>query len=227
MPEGVSGTDDHAHGMRVVAQSPRRSSVGAVLAGGAPRHAEGDHHMRKEITVALRKAFSAVAAAAAVTLAGGGAAQAQNCMEGLGRLPEASAFVGALGRTGVGGLLRGSRPFTVRAPTNQAVEKVPINLRNDVFGSQPDDGVNPVTAPAVVNAHIVDGKIASADLQGRSSASFQTRNGNELRLVRGQDGRFVLMPQGRGRRAVEGHVVRADIPCSNGVVHLVDTVLIR
>ena len=82
-------------------------------------------------------------------------------------------------------------------------------------------------APAVVNAHIVDGKITSAGLQGQSSASFHTRNGNELKLVRGQDGRFALMPQGRGRRAVEGHVVRADIPCSNGVIHLVDTVLIK
>jgi uncharacterized surface protein with fasciclin (FAS1) repeats len=54
-----------------------------------------------------------------------------------------------------------------------------------------------------------------------------TRNGNELKLVRGSDGRFALMPEGRGSRAVEGHVVRADIPCSNGVIHLVDTVLIK
>ena len=84
-----------------------------------------------------------------------------------------------------------------------------------------------VAEAARFNAHIVDGKVASTDLQGQSSASFHTRNGNELKLVRGQDGRFVLMPQGRGRRAVEGRVVRADIPCSNGVIHLVDTVLIK
>lgn len=175
----------------------------------------------------LRRTLQAAAAASAVSLAAAGAAQAQSCMDALGRLPEASGFVGALGRTGVGSILGGSGPYTILAPTNDAVAKVPVNLRNDVFGSQPTDDMNPVTAPAVVNAHIVDGKITSSDLQGQSSASFQTRNGNELKLVRGSDGRFALMPQGRGRRAVEGHVVRGDIPCSNGVIHLVDTVLIK
>jgi uncharacterized surface protein with fasciclin (FAS1) repeats len=88
--------------------------------------------------------------------------------------------------------------------------------------------MDPVLAPAVVNAHIVDGKHTAAEVQaGASTQSVTTRNGNELKLVRGADGRFSLQPQGRGRRAVEGHVVRADIPCSNGVIHLVDTVLIR
>ena len=174
----------------------------------------------------LRKTGSAVAAAVAVMIVGG-AAQAQNCMEVLDRTPDAGRFVAALARTGQTALLRGSGPFTILAPTNEAVRKTPQNIREDVFGRQPTDDINPVLAPAVVNAHIVDGKVTSADLQGQSSASFHTRNGNELKLVRGQDGRFVLMPQGRGRRAVEGRVVRADIPCSNGVIHLVDTVLIK
>jgi uncharacterized surface protein with fasciclin (FAS1) repeats len=99
-----------------------------------------------------------------------------------------------------------------------------------VFGApaSQEQEMDPVLAPAVVNAHIVDGKHTAAEVQaGASTQSFTTRNGNELRLVRGADGRFALQPQGRGRRAVEGHVVRADIPCSNGVIHLVDTVLIR
>ena len=177
----------------------------------------------------LPKAFNAVAAAACVTLAGIGAAQAQNCMEVLGRTPEASGFVAALTRTGQTALLRSSGPFTILAPTNEAVSKTPVNLRNDVFGQATGDqaDMDPYLAPAVVSAHITDGKHTSAEVQGQSSASFHTRNGNELKLARGQDGRFVLMPQGRGRRAVEGHVVRADIPCSNGVIHLVDTVLIK
>ena len=176
----------------------------------------------------LRKACSTVAVAAAVTLAGVGAGQAQNCMEVLSRTPDASSFVAALTRTGQTALLRGSGPFTVLAPTNEAVSKVPINLRNDVFGQGPTDSMDPYVAPAVVSAHIVDGKHTGAEVQaGASTQSMTTRNGNELKLVRGDDGRFVLMPQGRGRRAVEGRVVRADIPCSNGVIHLVDTVLIK
>jgi uncharacterized surface protein with fasciclin (FAS1) repeats len=173
----------------------------------------------------LRTVITAASAVAAITL--GGAAQAQNCMEVLGRTPEASQFVNALTRTGQTVLLRGSGPFTILAPTNEAVGKTPQNIRNDVFGQTPTDSMDPFLGPSVVSAHIIDGKITSADVQGQSSASFHTRNGNELKLVRGADGRFVLMPQGRGRRAVEGHVVRADITCSNGVIHLVDTVLIK
>ena len=176
----------------------------------------------------LRKACSAVAVAAAVTLTGVGTGQAQNCMEVLSRTPDASSFVAALTRTGQTALLRGSGPSTILAPTNEAVSKVPINLRNDVFGQGPTDSMDPYVAPAVVSAHIVDGKHTGAEVQaGASTQSMTTRNGNELKLVRGDDGRFVLMPQGRGRRAVEGHVVRADIPCSNGAIHLVDTVLIK
>jgi uncharacterized surface protein with fasciclin (FAS1) repeats len=193
----------------------------------APPQLEKGPSIQKEITMHLPKTFGAVAAAACVTLAGIGAAQAQNCTEVLARTPEASSFVAALTRTGQTALLRSSGPFTILAPTNDAVSKTPQNLREDVFGKQPTDDMSPTLAPAVVNAHIVDGKITAADLQGQSTASFHTRNGNELKLVRGSDGRFVLMPQGRGRRAVEGHVVRADIPCSNGVIHLVDTVLIK
>ena len=177
----------------------------------------------------LRKACSAVAVAAAVTLTGVGTGQAQNCMEVLSRTPEASSFVAALTRTGQTTLLRGSGPFTILAPTNEAVSKVPINLRNDVFGQGPtDSSMDPYVAPAVVSAHIIDGRHTGAEVQaGASAQSMMTRNGNELKLVRGADGKFVLQPQGRGRRAVEGHVVRADIPCSNGVIHLVDTVLIK
>ena len=177
----------------------------------------------------LRKACSTVAVAAAVTLAGVGAGQAQNCMEVLSRTPDTSSFVAALTRTGQTALLRSSGPFTILAPTNEAVSKVPINLRNDVFGQGPtDSSMDPFVAPAVVSAHIIDGKHTGAEVQaGASTQSMTTRNGNELKLVRGTDGRFLLQPQGRGRRAVEGHVVRADIPCSNGVIHLVDTVLIK
>ena len=177
----------------------------------------------------LHKSLAVAAAAAAMTLTVH-AAQAQNCMEVLSRTPEASDFASALVRTGQTALLRGPGPFTILAPTNQAVYKLPIQFRNNVFGvaASSEQQMDPVLAPAVVNAHIIDGKHMAAEVQaGASTQSMTTRNGNELKLVRGPDGRFSLQPQGRGRRAVEGHVVRADIPCSNGVIHLVDTVLVR
>ena len=59
----------------------------------------------------LRTVFTAAAATAAITL--GGAAQAQNCAEVLGRTQEASQFANALTRTGQTVLLRSSGPFTI------------------------------------------------------------------------------------------------------------------
>jgi uncharacterized surface protein with fasciclin (FAS1) repeats len=183
----------------------------------------------EEMAMIIHKGLAVAVAAAAMTLTVQ-VAQAQNCMDVLSRTPEASSFVAALTRTGQTSLLRGPGPFTILAPTNEAASKVSPNLRTSVFGSAAfsEQDMDPVLAPAVMNAHIIDGKHTAAEVQaGASTQSFTTRNGNELKLVRGADGRFSLQPQGRGRRAVEGHVVRADIPCSNGVIHLVDTVLIR
>jgi uncharacterized surface protein with fasciclin (FAS1) repeats len=173
----------------------------------------------------LRKTLAA-AAVAALTLSATGA-QAQNCMDVLSRTPDVSQFVNALVRTGQTALLRGSGPFTILAPNNAAVNRLPIQFRNDVFGSAAsrEDDMDPVQAPAVVNAHILDGKHVAADAQ--VGQAVVTRNGNEIRIVRGADGRYALQPTGRGRRNVEGHVVQADIQCSNGVIHIVDTVLVR
>ncbi|MBX6746275.1 MAG: fasciclin domain-containing protein [Acetobacteraceae bacterium] len=166
--------------------------------------------------MSLRKATDAVAATATFMLLGVGTT-------------EASSFVAALTRTGQTALPRGAGLFTILAPTNAAVNQVPVNIRNDVLGQATGDQSNldPYVAPAVVSAHVIDGKYTSADVQGRSAVSFRMQNGNELKPVRSSDERFVLMPEGRGRRAVEGVVVRADIPCSNGVIHLVDTVPIK
>ena len=174
----------------------------------------------------LRATLVAAMTAATISLSGG-AAQAQNCAQVLAGIPELSDFVHALSRTGQIAALREVGPYTILAPNNAAIARMPIGLRNDVFGQGAEDSVDPFQGPAVVNAHIVDGKHTSASVQGTASATVRTRNGNELRVVRGADGRYALQPQGRGRRAVEGHVVRADIPCSNGVIHIVDTVLIR
>ena len=179
--------------------------------------------------MSIRKSLVVTVAAAAMSLTVQ-AAQAQNCMDVLSRTPEASSFVAALVRTGQTTLLRGSGPFTILAPTNDAVNKLPVHIKTSVFGqaASSEQDMDPVLAPAMVNAHLIDGKHMAAEVQaGASTQSMVTRNGNELKLVRGADGRFALQPQGRGRRAVEGHVVRADIACSNGVIYLVDTVLIR
>jgi uncharacterized surface protein with fasciclin (FAS1) repeats len=158
--------------------------------------------------MAPRKACKAVVAATALTPHMARASSAQDCMAVLARMRDATSLAGALQRTGQAAVLHGPDPFTVPAPAGQAVTGVPADIRNDVF-----------VVPAVESDHVVDRKCTpAADLRVQSLAAFTTCNGDELRLERGTDGGWGIKPQGR--------VVRADITCSNGVIHVADTALI-
>jgi uncharacterized surface protein with fasciclin (FAS1) repeats len=171
-------------------------------------------------------------AAAAMAAIWSGAARAQDCMTVLAQNPQLSTFAGALSRTGQANLLRSPGPFTILAPNNEAISRVSVNIRTDVFGSQPSDSIDPIRAPAVVNAHIFDGKHTAGEVRMHDRIAFRSRNGNELVLQRGTDGRYTLTPGAGGYgaggtpRMEPAHVVQADIPCSNGVIHIVDRVLV-
>jgi uncharacterized surface protein with fasciclin (FAS1) repeats len=163
----------------------------------------------------------------------GGAAQAQDCVAVMSQRPELSGFVGALSRTGQASLLRSAGPFTILAPTSEAIGQMPVNIRNDLAGSQPGEGADPIRAPAVVSAHIIDGRHMASEVRGQERVTFRTRNGNELIIQRGGDGRYTLSPgaggfgAGGARAAAPARVVQADVACTNGVVHIVDSVLVR
>lgn len=171
--------------------------------------------------------------AAAGLLLGAGAARAQDCLQVMADDPRLSSFVEALNRTGQAELLHGSGPFTILAPDNGAIARVPVNIRDDLMGSQPGADVDPVRGPAVVNAQMIDGRHLAREVQGRDRVTVRTRNGNMLLIQRGADGQYTLVPERGGfgaggiRQVEPAHVVQADIPCSNGVVHIVDRVLVR
>jgi uncharacterized surface protein with fasciclin (FAS1) repeats len=85
----------------------------------------------------------------------------------------------------------------------------------------------------VVNAHIIDGKHMASEAQGQNRVTIRTRNGNELIIQRESDGRYSLTPGSGGfgaggrSRMEPAHAVRVDVPCSNGVIHIVDHVLTK
>lgn len=177
----------------------------------------------------LRATFVAAAAMAAFS---SGAARAQDCLSVLTQNPQLSIFASTMGRTGQAALLLTPGPFTILAPTNDAINRVPINIRNDLFGSQPGNSIDPIRAPAVINAHIFDGKHPASEVRSQDRIVFRSRNGNELIIQRGTDGRYTFTPGeggyggGSGSRMPPAHVVQADVPCTNGVIHIVDRVLV-
>ena len=175
----------------------------------------------------------AVAALAATLLLPGALhAQPQDCGSIIARDPQLARATSALERTGILENLRGIGPITVFAVTDQGIARQPENLAQMLFpmagGSLGGPDIDPVLAPNVVNAHIVDGRIGADQL--RPGMSLRSRSGGSIQVV-DEGGRLALRPGpggfSIGARPADAHVVQPDIGCSNGVVHKIDHVLVR
>lgn len=100
--------------------------------------------------------------------------------------------------------LKGDGPFTVFAPTDEAFAKLPAGTVEDLLKPENKDKL-----VAILTYHVVSGEVKSGDLL--STASAQTVNGESVAL---------------GLRVGNANVIQADIPASNGVIHVIDTVLL-
>ena len=109
-------------------------------------------------------------------------------------------------KAGLTDTLKGPGPFTVFAPSNAAFAKVPAKTLDDL-------GKDPEKLKAVLTYHVVPGKVMAADVKNGNAKSV---NGANLALSKSGD--FLT---------VEDAVVqRADLAATNGVVHVVDNVLL-
>jgi uncharacterized surface protein with fasciclin (FAS1) repeats len=73
--------------------------------------------------------------AVAGLVASDAAARAQDYLQVMAGDPRLSSFVDALNRTGQAELLHGAGPCTILAPDNGAIDRVPVNIRNDLMGA--------------------------------------------------------------------------------------------
>lgn len=103
--------------------------------------------------------------------------------------------------------LSGTGPFTVFAPTDEAFAKVPAETLEMLLMPENKDKL-----VGILTYHVVAGKVMAADVMGMHSA--MTVQGSEVKI----DATDGVMING-------AKVVTADIECSNGVIHVVDTVL--
>jgi uncharacterized surface protein with fasciclin (FAS1) repeats len=114
----------------------------------------------------------------------------------------------ALKAAGLVETLKGPGPFTVFAPTDEAFAKLPAGTVENLLKPE-----NKETLTAVLTYHVVPGKALAKDVAGMSSA--KTVNGKALSLK--ADGGAVMVDNAT--------VVKADVEASNGVIHVIDTVL--
>ena len=105
--------------------------------------------------------------------------------------------------------LKGEGPFTVFAPTDEAFAKLPEGTLDDLLKPE-----NKEKLQAILLYHVVPGKVAAADVVKITSA--KTANDMDLKVM--VDGNMVKIN--------EAQVVQTDIMTSNGVIHVIDTVLI-
>ena len=103
--------------------------------------------------------------------------------------------------------LQGTGPFTVFAPTNDAFAALPDGLVDQLLLP-----CNKEALTAVLTYHVVAGKVMAADIQPGDVATVE--------------GSTVTLATDSGVTVNDATVVTADVPASNGVVHIIDAVLV-
>lgn len=135
--------------------------------------------------------------------------------------PDHTTLVAALQAAGLVETLKGEGPFTVFAPTNAAFDALPSGTVDTLL-----EPANKGDLTSVLTYHVVPGSLDSASLakqieQGNGSATVTTVQGGELTVKADANG--VTVTDANGNIA---NVTAADLMSSNGVVHVVDRVLL-
>ena len=115
----------------------------------------------------------------------------------------------ALGAAGLVSTVSGPGPFTVFAPTDAAFAKLPAGTVEDLLKPENKDKLS-----AILTYHVVSGKVMAADVVKLSEA--KTVNGKMLK-VKVNGGKVMIN---------DANVTSTDIAASNGVIHVVDSVIL-
>lgn len=119
-----------------------------------------------------------------------------------------STLVSAVQAAGLVETLQGEGPFTVFAPTNEAFAALPEGTLENLLKPENKDQLT-----AILTYHVVPGKVMSTDLSDGMTAA--TVNGAE-----------VTISTTNGAQVNDANVVSADVEASNGVVHVIDAVIL-
>jgi uncharacterized surface protein with fasciclin (FAS1) repeats len=172
------------------------------------------------MTLAL--AFTSVSAIAKSDPMVGGAAMypSKNIVENAVNSKDHTTLVAAVKAAGLVDTLEGAGPFTVFAPTNEAFDKLSAGTVDTLLKPENKD-----TLTKILTYHVVAGKMTSKDLakaikMGGGTATLKTVEGGTLTASM-KDKSIILTDEKGGMSTV----TIADVYQSNGVIHVVDTVL--
>ncbi|MGV8929484.1 MAG: fasciclin domain-containing protein [Brevundimonas sp.] len=177
-------------------------------------------------TPAAEEAAPAEAAPMAATPADpmvGGAAMSPNdtIVTNAAKASTLTTLVSAVQAAGLAETLSGPGPFTVFAPDNAAFEKIPAATRTSLMAPAGKDALT-----KILTYHVVPGRLTAADIAaqaqaGGGTATLTTVQGETLKVSAGPNNTWVITDAKGGTSTIS----QADVAQSNGMVHVIDTVL--
>lgn len=157
----------------------------------------------KTLTSLLVAAATLVSSATAVR-----ADEAKSIVEVAAGNPDFSTLVAAVKAAGLVDTLSGTGPFTVFAPTNAAFAKLPKGTVEDLLKPE-----NKAKLASILTYHVVGGKVMAKDVK---PGAVKMVSGNESKIS--IDGKTVKIDAAT--------VTTTDINCKNGIIHVIDSVIL-
>jgi uncharacterized surface protein with fasciclin (FAS1) repeats len=180
-----------------------------------PFRLQQTEELRTEIPIQKGKTMTkyfrtgAVMASLLITTAAFAASPANDIVDTAISAGSFNTLVAAVKAAGLADTLKGAGPFTVFAPTDEAFAKLPAGTVEELLKPE-----NKSKLQAILTYHVVPGNVMAKDVVKLSKA--KTVNGQAL-TVKTEAGAVI----------VDGaKVVKTDIGCSNGVIHVIDSVVL-
>ncbi len=156
-----------------------------------------------------------------VTVGGAPMYPSKNIVENAVNSADHTTLVAAVKAAGLVDTLASPGPFTVFAPTNAAFAALPAGTVDTLLKPE-----NKGQLTGVLTYHVVPGKLSAKDLlkqvkDGGGKATLKTAQGGDITVTR-MGNRLMLSGAGGGM----GHVTIGDVNQSNGVIHVVDGVIL-
>ena len=120
-------------------------------------------------------------------------------------------LVAAVEAAGLVETLKGDGPFTVLAPTDEAFAKLPEGTVASLLKPE-----NKAKLAAILTYHVIPGKAMAADVVKLDAKTVKTVQGGGIQVS--VNGGAVMVN--------DAQVIKTDIACSNGVIHVIDTVIL-
>jgi uncharacterized surface protein with fasciclin (FAS1) repeats len=181
--------------------------------------------MRGKLTIIAVLAAMAISSAVAAmnnpVVGGKEMFPAKNIIQNAVNSADHTTLVAAVKAAGLVDTLEGPGPITVFAPTNQAFDKLPAGTVDSLLKPE-----NKSLLTKVLTYHVVTGRLSSSDLlkkirHGNGTAELTTVEGGKLWVML-HDGKHIMLKDEKSGTAL---VTIADVFQSNGVIHVIDTVV--